>query len=95
MEKMNKHYMYVLNCADGTLYTGYTNDLGKRLETHNSGKGAKYTRSRLPVKYAYFEKFETKSQAMSAEYFFKKKTRQQKLSYIEERGFEDDSISNE
>lgn len=95
MEITNKHYMYVLKCNDDTLYTGYTNDIEKRMRTHNSGKGAKYTRSRLPIQCIYFEQFETKSQAMSAEYFFKKKTRQQKLSYIEERGFEYDSISNE
>ncbi|MBQ0140442.1 MAG: GIY-YIG nuclease family protein [Kurthia sp.] len=95
MEITNKHYMYVLRCSDDTLYTGYTNNIEKRMLTHNSGKGAKYTRSRLPIQCIYFEQFETKSQAMSAEYFFKKKTRQQKLSYIEERGFEYDSISNE
>lgn len=95
MEIKTKHFMYVLECSDGTLYTGYTNDLKKRMITHNSGKGAKYTRSRLPVTCIYYEVFETKPLAMSAEYYFKKKTRQQKLSYIEERGFEDDSISNE
>lgn len=95
MEKMNNHKMYVLECRDGTLYTGYTNDLEKRIKTHNLGKGAKYTRARLPVLCIYFEAFETKQAAMSAEYHFKKKSRKQKIRYIEESGFKNDSISNE
>lgn len=95
MESNKKHVMYVLNCADYSLYTGYTNDLIKRLDTHNSGKGAKYTRGRLPVDCIYFEEFATKEEAMSAEFFFKKKTRQQKLKYIEERRKENDSSSDE
>ena len=48
-EKDSKAYMYVVECADGTLYTGYTTDVERRLKTHNAGKGAKYTRARLPV----------------------------------------------
>lgn len=95
MEKNNKHTMYVLKCQDGTLYTGYTNNLQKRIDTHNAGKGAKYTRARLPVVCIYFERFETKQEAMSAEYHFKKYSRQQKIRYIKERGFNNDSISNE
>lgn len=94
MEK-NNHFMYVLKCSDQSLYTGYTNNLEKRIETHNNGKGAKYTRTRLPVECIYFEQFETKQEAMSAEYYFKQKSRQQKLCYIEERREKDDSISNE
>lgn len=78
----NKHFLYVLQCADGTFYTGYTNNLEKRIATHNAGKGAKYTRIRLPVKCIYFEQYETKQQAMRAEYFFKRKTRQQKMEYM-------------
>ncbi|MBF0786760.1 MULTISPECIES: GIY-YIG nuclease family protein [unclassified Streptococcus] len=76
--------MYVVRCADDSLYTGYTNDLDKRLATHNSGKGAKYTRiqSRRPVELLYHETFLDKSSAMSAEALFKRKTRQQKLDYI-------------
>ncbi|KXT76186.1 GIY-YIG nuclease family protein [Streptococcus sp. DD12] len=77
-----KAFMYVLGCADGTLYTGYTTDVQKRLATHNRGKGAKYTRSRLPVRLLYQESFASKSQAMSAEASFKRKTRPQKLAYI-------------
>ena len=74
--------MYVLACSDGSLYTGYTTDLDKRLKTHNLGKGAKYTKSRLPVNLLYHECFDSKSQAMSAEALFKKKNRQAKLDYI-------------
>ncbi len=83
-EKTKKAYMYVVECADGTLYTGYTTNVQKRIKTHNSGKGAKYTRSRLPVKLIYQESFDSKEAAMSAESYFKQKTRQQKLEYIEE-----------
>ncbi|EGJ27207.1 GIY-YIG catalytic domain protein [Streptococcus porcinus str. Jelinkova 176] len=77
--------MYVLECADKTLYTGYTTDIDRRIKTHNEGKGAKYTRSRLPVKLLYTESFESKQEAMSAEALFKKrKSRQEKLIYIKE-----------
>ena len=78
----NKHVMYVLECADGTFYTGYTNYLEKRLATHNAGKGAKYTRARLPVKCVFVEEFETKQEAMRAEYYMKRKSRQQKIDYM-------------
>lgn len=79
-----KAYMYVLECADGSLYTGYTTDVQRRLKTHNAGKGAKYTRARLPVTLLYSESFTSKPQAMSAEALFKQKTREQKLKYIKE-----------
>ncbi|MBA2795721.1 endonuclease containing a URI domain [Streptococcus porcinus] len=80
-----KAYMYVLECADKTLYTGYTTDIDRRIKTHNEGKGAKYTRSRLPVKLLYTESFASKQEAMSAEALFKKrKSRQEKLIYIKE-----------
>ncbi|MGT2887054.1 GIY-YIG nuclease family protein [Streptococcus didelphis] len=79
----DKAYMYVLECADKSLYTGYTVDLKKRVTTHNSGKGAKYTRARLPVKLIYSECFDSKKEAMSAEALFKKRySRSQKLAYI-------------
>ncbi|MGT2833559.1 GIY-YIG nuclease family protein [Streptococcus halotolerans] len=77
-----KAFMYVLECADKTLYTGYTTDVKRRLKTHNAGKGAKYTRARLPVKLLYQEGFSSKQEAQSAEAYFKQKTRQQKLEYI-------------
>lgn len=56
VNRMN--YTYILRCSDGTYYTGWTNDMAKRLKTHNEGKGAKYTRARLPVTLAYYEAFE-------------------------------------
>lgn len=80
----NRHYFYVLQCQDDTLYAGYTNNLQKRIDTHNAGKGAKYTRARLPVECIYFETFDTKQQAMRAEYAFKQLSRPQKLHYIGE-----------
>ncbi|MCK1238618.1 GIY-YIG nuclease family protein [Streptococcus uberis] len=84
--KEAKSFMYVLECSDKTLYTGYTTDVNKRLETHNSGKGAKYTKARLPVKLLYVEAFNSKQEAMSAEALFKKrKSRAQKLAYISEQ----------
>jgi putative endonuclease len=82
MDQMSSHYFYVLQCKDDTLYAGYTNDLNKRVATHNAGKGAKYTKARIPVKCIYFETFETKQEAMRAEYAFKQYTRKQKLDYI-------------
>ena len=72
-------YTYILRCADGTLYTGWTNDLKRRLEAHNAGKGAKYTRPRLPVELFYYGCFETKEEAMSREASIKKMTRRAKI----------------
>ena len=95
MEQPNSHFMYVARCCDDTLYTGYTNNVEKRIATHNAGKGAKYTKSRLPVECVYVESFETKQLAMRAEYNFKQLTRQQKLKYIKERGPVNDSVPNE
>lgn len=82
MEKANNHYFYVVECRDTTFYAGYTNNLEKRIATHNSGKGAKYTRARRPVKCIYYEIFETKHEAMSAEYAFKQLTRAKKMDYM-------------
>ena len=62
-EDMN--YTYILKCSDETLYTGWTNDLEKRINAHNAGKGAKYTKNRRPVELAYYEEFATKEEAMS------------------------------
>ena len=74
-----------VRCADGSLYTGWTNDLDARLEAHRSGRGAKYTRSHLPVELAYCEEHETKEAAMSREWQIKRLTRQQKLALIEKK----------
>lgn len=76
------NYTYILECADGTLYTGWTNDLDKRLAAHNSGKGGKYTRARLPVMLVYRESHETKEAAMQREWAIKQLTRAQKLALI-------------
>ena len=72
------NYTYILKCKDETLYTGWTNDIEKRLEAHNAGKGAKYTRSRRPVELVYLEQFETKEEAMSREVKVKQLSRKQK-----------------
>ena len=78
------YYVYILKCADGTLYTGFTNDLEKRLKAHNSGKGAKYTRNRLPVRLVYSEAFSDKREAMSREWHIKHDmTREEKLKLID------------
>lgn len=77
------NYTYILECSDGTLYTGWTTDIKKRLLCHNSGRGAKYTRTRLPVKLLYYEEFSTKKEAMSREYYIKKMSRAEKLSLIQ------------
>ena len=72
----------MLKCSDGTLYTGWTNDLEKRVEAHTSGKGAKYTKARRPVELAYYEEFETKEQAMKREYAIKQLGRKEKQELI-------------
>ena len=84
---MNNH-TYILRCADGSLYTGWTNDLQRRLAAHQAGKGGKYTRSHLPVELVYVESFPTPHEAMSREAAIKRLTRQQKLALIKERGNE-------
>ena len=73
-----KHFVYFLECRDKTFYCGYTNNLMKRVEVHNKGKGAKYTQKRRPVKLVYFEEFETKSLAMKREYELKQLCRKDK-----------------
>lgn len=78
----NEHFMYVVECADGTLYTGYAVDVEERVRTHNSGNGAKYTRSRRPVTLVAHASFETKHDAMRAESLFKRLSRAQKLEYL-------------
>ncbi|AYD41230.1 GIY-YIG nuclease family protein [Clostridium fermenticellae] len=75
-------YVYILECKDGTFYTGYTNDLEKRIKTHNSGRGAKYTRCRLPVRIVYSEAYESRSEAMKREYFIKQLSRQAKIKLM-------------
>lgn len=80
-----RYFFYVLECRDNSLYAGYTNNVERRVATHNSGKGGKYTRAKLPVELRYFEEFDSKSEAMSAEAKFKKLTREKKLEKINEK----------
>ena len=75
-------YAYIVECADGTLYSGWTNDLEKRIAAHNAGQGAKYTRSRRPVTLRYYEEFEDKSEALRREAALKKMSRAEKLKLI-------------
>ena len=80
----NMNYTYMVQCADGTLYTGWTNCLQKRMKAHNEGKaGAKYTRAKRPVTLVYYEGYETKEEAMSREYAIKQLTRKEKLKLME------------
>ena len=76
------NFTYILRCADNSLYVGWTNDLEKRLKAHNSGKGAKYTRGRLPATLVYFESFETKEEAMSREWHLKRLSHSEKEALI-------------
>jgi putative endonuclease len=80
--KTQRHFVYMLECSDGSLYTGWTTDLDVRVNTHNSGKGAKYTRSRLPVKLVYYEEFDDKLTAQSREREIKKMSRTAKLKLV-------------
>ena len=76
------YYTYLLQCADGSLYCGWTDDLEKRVRTHNAGQGAKYTRSRLPVRLVYWERYETKQDAMRREWRVKRLTREEKIELV-------------
>ena len=75
-------FLYVLECSDGSFYTGISNNLEKRITEHNSGKGSKYARARLPVRLIYSECVETKSQALKREIEVKRLTRTQKEQLV-------------
>ena len=78
------NYTYMMKCADGTLYTGWTTSVEKRLKAHNEGKaGAKYTRAKRPVELVYYEEYATKEEAMSREYAIKQLTRKEKLALMD------------
>jgi len=81
-------YVYILRCKDNSLYTGWTVDLGKRIETHNKGKASKYTRGRLPVVLVYSEKFDNKIEAQQREYQIKQLCREEKLELIQSKNTE-------
>jgi putative endonuclease len=80
--KVTKYYAYMLRCADGTIYSGYTTDPDRRVAVHNSGCGAKYTRARLPVELVYTENFPAKSEALKREAALKKLRHAEKLALI-------------
>ena len=80
--KTRGNYTYMVKCRDGTIYTGWTTMLERRISEHNSGKGAKYTRSRRPVELIYYEENPSKQQAMRREYEIKKMTRKQKIELV-------------
>lgn len=77
------NYTYMVRCRDGSLYTGWTTDIEKRVKAHNDGAGAKYTHSRRPVKLVYYETFETKKEAMKREYAVKQMNKAEKEKLIE------------
>ncbi|MBU3839762.1 MAG: GIY-YIG nuclease family protein [Candidatus Ruminococcus intestinipullorum] len=77
------NYTYILKCADGTFYTGWTNNIEKRVLAHNAGRGAKYTKARRPVELVYLEEFSIKEEAMRREYQIKQLSRQEKIYLIE------------
>lgn len=86
-EKSN--YTYILRCQDNSLYTGWTNDIDKRLKAHNEGRGAKYTKARRPVTLVYYETFQTKEEAMRREWEIKQLNRQEKLKLIKDQSHDD------
>lgn len=77
------NYTYIVRCKDESLYCGWTNDIEKRMASHNAGTGAKYTKSRRPVELVYYEEFKTKEEAMRREYAIKQLTRVEKMKLIE------------
>lgn len=79
------NYTYIVRCSDGSLYTGWTNDLRQRIRRHNDGTGAKYTKTRRPVALVYFETYQTKEEAMRREYAIKKMRRSQKEKLLEQK----------
>ncbi|MDD6460254.1 MAG: GIY-YIG nuclease family protein [Absicoccus porci] len=88
------NYVYIVQCADATYYTGWTNDLKKRIEAHNAGKGAKYTKSRQPVQLVYYETYATKSEAMAREYAIKQLSRQEKAQLIKAGSLRSKTVPN-
>ncbi|SES23168.1 putative endonuclease [Gracilibacillus ureilyticus] len=88
MAKSNNHFVYILECMDRTLYTGYTTNISRRLKMHSEGKGAKYTRGRGPLKLVYQSKCETKSEALQLEAKIKKLSKQEKIQLIHENARE-------
>ncbi|WP_125762899.1 GIY-YIG nuclease family protein [Levilactobacillus mulengensis] len=86
MASTKLYYFYVLLCADNSLYGGFTTDVAKRFATHLAGKGAKYTKVHRPLKVLYSEEFNSKHDALHAEWAFKHQSRQKKLAYLADHG---------
>ena len=80
---MSVHWVYILECDDGSFYTGYTTDVERRVREHDRGEGAKYTRGRTPVELVHRERFDSKSAAMSREYEIKQLSRTEKERLVE------------
>ena len=80
---MEQNYTYLLRCADGTFYCGWTNHLKERVRIHNEGRGAKYTKGRRPVELVYYEEFATRQEAMKREWAIKRLSRKDKQLLIE------------
>lgn len=89
------NYTYIVECRDESLYTGWTTDLKRRITAHNAGKGAKYTKSRRPVRLVYWEEFETKEEAMRREYAIKHMSRQEKKKLIEKQKLKNECIHDD
>lgn len=82
MMETKKNYTYMVRCRDGSLYTGWTNDLEKRIQAHNQGTGAKYTKTRRPVELVYYEEYESKIRAMQREYEIKQLPKKKKEEMV-------------
>ena len=82
---MGGNFIYIIKCKDDSLYTGWTNDLDGRIQAHNEGRGAKYTKGRGPVELLYTEEFETKEEAMKREFAIKKWSKEKKIKLIQEK----------
>jgi putative endonuclease len=81
------HFVYMLRCSDGTLYTGYTNNPRRRVALHNKGKASKFTRSRLPIELVYLERVGSKSDALKREIAIKELRRREKLKLVQKRKY--------
>jgi len=93
---VSDHYVYVLACADGTYYTGYTTDVRRRVAEHDAGEGAKYTRGRTPVELVHVERFDSRSAATSREHEIKRHSRERKERLVDgERGLDPAAIGEE
>ncbi|MCW3777466.1 GIY-YIG nuclease family protein [Levilactobacillus namurensis] len=88
MGNSQTYYFYVLLCADQSLYGGFTTDVAKRFATHLAGKGAKYTRAHKPLRVLYSEAFDSKHDALHAEWAFKHQSRQKKLLFLKKHGIQ-------